>query len=121
MYTSGALESENVPTPRTRICAPAPIWPDVGTTTTPGARPLSNPSTVGTAVVAMTSATFTVETVVPSSRFTAPPAGSGDDDLIELDRARREHESQVGRADAHGVFHRTEADSADVEHHGGSR
>ncbi len=43
-------------------------------TSTPGARPVINPCTVGTAVCAWISAALTTATDVPSSRTCAPPA-----------------------------------------------
>jgi hypothetical protein len=54
--------------------APEPIWPVPGSTTTPGVRPLSSASTEGSAVLAATSATFTVATDVPMERNCSPPA-----------------------------------------------
>ena len=73
-YTSGWLESENVPMPRMRMLAPEPTIPVPGSTTTTGVRPFRRASTDGRAVFAVTSATLTVATEVPRERSCSPPA-----------------------------------------------
>ena len=56
-------------TPRIRICGPEPTWPVPGITTTPGARLLIRFEMSGAGAKACWSAAWTVDTELPSDRF----------------------------------------------------
>ena len=89
MYTIGSVLSDRLPTERTRICAPVPTCPVAGSTMTPGVRaPISCSTLRGAAALQHFARVDALDDVADGASFDGA-AGSGDDDLIELDRALR--------------------------------
>jgi hypothetical protein len=71
---SGSLLSDSDEAPRTRMRAPVPTCPELPTTLTPAARPVSRSWTLRTGCVATTAAAATVLTALPTARRSAAPA-----------------------------------------------
>ena len=115
---SGLLLSDSDDAPRTRMREPVPTCPELATTLTPEARPLSRSCRLFTGCVATISDAFTVVTALPMARFSVTPAVPVDHEAAQLDDAFREHDAHVGGADGGGDGARLVADAAHGELHG---
>ena len=121
MYTSGVLRERERADAADADLRAAPTCPVVAMTFTPGARPLSRPSTVGTAVCADTSAAFTDGDGGAELAILCAAGRSRDHHLVQLERALSDLDAQSVVPTCTVSVSGRKPRTANVEHDGRSR